>query len=278
MLSPFPWFGGKWYFLKYLLPFPKHIQYMEVFGGGGSVLLNKIPSGVEVYNDIHSRLVNAWKVLQHRWVALKLRAETEIEHRDLFKAYREPSDHAVEDAFRFFYVARYGFSGTKSYAGLTRRPDTREATAYHRAVERFEEIHERIKYVHFENQDFHRLLQRALDRWDTRDACLYLDPPYFRGGESYETKVQEGATAWLPEYWDDLWEICQQFDHARVIVSIDREDVLPGWHVSDPIVRYNFAARKDVETSEGVEWILRNYPPGKTPVMSKGSRALSEFL
>jgi len=43
------YYGGKFYLLPYLLKvIPKHICYVEVFGGGGYLLLNKKRSRVEV--------------------------------------------------------------------------------------------------------------------------------------------------------------------------------------------------------------------------------------
>jgi len=42
---------------------PQHHTYVEVFGGGASLLFAKEPSPVEVYNDIWSDVVNFFRVL-----------------------------------------------------------------------------------------------------------------------------------------------------------------------------------------------------------------------
>jgi len=63
--SPMWWFGGKGKMVKKLLPLiPQHKIYVEVFGGGASLLFAKEPSPVEVYNDLNSDLVNFFRVLR----------------------------------------------------------------------------------------------------------------------------------------------------------------------------------------------------------------------
>ncbi len=60
MKSFINWMGGKGS-LKYeiLSRFLKaYERYIEVFGGGGSILFEKSPSKFEVYNDFNNNLVN----------------------------------------------------------------------------------------------------------------------------------------------------------------------------------------------------------------------------
>lgn len=42
----------------------KHQEYVEVFGGGASLLFAKTPSPLEVYNDLDQGLVNFFRVLR----------------------------------------------------------------------------------------------------------------------------------------------------------------------------------------------------------------------
>jgi len=66
MKSPIGCFGGKGRFIKKLMPLiPPHRKYVEVFGGGASLLFAKQPTEIEVYNDIDERLVNFFSVLKN---------------------------------------------------------------------------------------------------------------------------------------------------------------------------------------------------------------------
>src|SRR5690349_7923975 len=61
--------GGKWYLKQWLISlFPQGYQnmtYIEACGGGASVLLQKDPSVVEIYNDADPALVEIFQALVH---------------------------------------------------------------------------------------------------------------------------------------------------------------------------------------------------------------------
>lgn len=64
-LIPFGWYGGKFSHLSWLLPLlPKCHHYCEPFAGSGAVLLNRMPSPVETYNDLDGEVVNFFRVLR----------------------------------------------------------------------------------------------------------------------------------------------------------------------------------------------------------------------
>src|SRR3954464_11961798 len=57
--------GGKYLLAPWIIShFPQHKVYTEVFGGGGSVLMQKPRSYGEVYNDVWDTVVNVFKVLR----------------------------------------------------------------------------------------------------------------------------------------------------------------------------------------------------------------------
>src|SRR4051812_3664602 len=64
---PVKWHGGKRYLAARIIEhFPKHRVYLEPFGGGASVLLNKSPVDVETYNDLDKRISRLFKVLRDK--------------------------------------------------------------------------------------------------------------------------------------------------------------------------------------------------------------------
>lgn len=63
-LSVIGWYGGKSSISKQIINLmPRHDVYVEVFGGSGVILLNKMRSSVEIYNDINKGLASLFSVL-----------------------------------------------------------------------------------------------------------------------------------------------------------------------------------------------------------------------
>src|SRR5271154_1609481 len=64
---PVKWYGGKRYLASKIIKlFPPHRVYLEPFGGGASVLLNKPPCDVETYNDLDQRISRLFLVLREQ--------------------------------------------------------------------------------------------------------------------------------------------------------------------------------------------------------------------
>jgi hypothetical protein len=77
--SPLRWYGGKARLAKYLLPLlPVHHRYVEVFGGGASMLLQKPPSALEVLNDPQTDLMDFWRVVKDPDLVTALVAKLQV--------------------------------------------------------------------------------------------------------------------------------------------------------------------------------------------------------
>jgi hypothetical protein len=94
---------------------PPHRIYVEAFGGGAALLLNKPPSPVEVYNDINKDLVNFFRVLKdpnkferlHRY--LSLTPHSREEHRYAKENYL--SGDEIERAALFWIATHQSLNG-----------------------------------------------------------------------------------------------------------------------------------------------------------------------
>src|SRR3546814_12256195 len=52
------WHGGKWRLAAWVISFfPRHVTYVEPFGGGASVMLQKAPAKAELYNDLDETMI-----------------------------------------------------------------------------------------------------------------------------------------------------------------------------------------------------------------------------
>jgi DNA adenine methylase len=164
--------------------FPEHRTYLEVFGGGGSMLFTKAPSPVEVYNDLDADLVNLFRVLRdpklfpdfynRAWLSPYSREEY-----DFCRQHLNDDPDPVERARRFFVLARFSFSGIPGNSfGINITASSRgmveKASSYRNVLCYLPLIAERLSMVEIECRDF----RRVLSLYDTEQTFAYLDPPY----------------------------------------------------------------------------------------------------
>jgi len=189
-LTAFPWFGGKAApkIHKALISLmPPHTRYVEPFGGGASILLDKEPSEVEVYNDVNRGLVNFFRVVADTEYFAKFLSRVSMlpvsrvlyeEHARTWAGINEP----IEQAVRWYYVARQSFGGVfeKSWASTvdaSTRGMAQTAAAWQSALEALPKIHKRMQRVQIECSDWPVIL----DRYSGPGWLAYCDPPYVLG-------------------------------------------------------------------------------------------------
>lgn len=191
--SPFPWFGGKQRLADAILAtFPAHDAYVEVFGGGASVLLSKAPATLDVYNDLDDGLVNFFAVLrdapEQLVPLLELTPYARSEWLRCRATWRTVAD-SVERARRWYVVVSQSFGGMVARdLGRTRQHDlgrgwggerlgrmhlSRAASTANR-VDHIWRFVERFRLVQIECLDW----RACLDRYDSASTVFYLDPPY----------------------------------------------------------------------------------------------------
>jgi DNA adenine methylase len=227
---------------KLLKLIPPHRVYVEVFGGGASLLFAKKPSPVEVYNDIDSGLVNFFRVLRDKEKFQKFYEKVCLTpySREEFYYCRdtwEQCEDDVERAYRWFIVARMSFSGrfgnswgfnvTASCRGMAKK-----CSAWLGVIEELPLIHERIMRVMIEHRDFRELIPL----YDMKDVCYYIDPPYVH------------ATRSAGEYGYEIDDRDHE-DLVEILLNIKGKAMLSGY-VNDIYVKLEEAgwARYDFET------------------------------
>ncbi|MFC1764561.1 DNA adenine methylase [Planctomycetota bacterium] len=255
LTAPLKWHGGKFYLADWIIDFiPKHLHYVEPFGGGLAVLLAKNPfdkrhqwgdksheSGIsEVVNDLNGELMNFWKVLQgeasfmrfQRIVEATPFSQMQWEEASTHMAPRHELD--VEAAVAFFVRCRQSRAGGfKVFATLsrnrTRRCMNEQVSAWLNCVEGLADVHDRLKRVVVLNDDALRVIRQQ----DSKHTLFYLDPPYLHHTRAVKDAYQhEMAESQHRELLETI-QNCQ----GRVMLSGYPNElydsVLRGWNRHD---------------------------------------------
>jgi DNA adenine methylase len=185
MKTLIPWFGGKARLANRiikLLPF-NDIIYGEPFGGAASVLLNKPRHPVEIYNDRNEGLTALFECLsdKDRFSEFYGKVVLQPYSRAVFERMRDrwqTSTDVVERAVAFYTLVRQSFGGDVRSWGYGKLPEKhggeKGTVTTLRALDALPEIHERIRGVIIERNDW----ERVFDAFDTPETLWYCDPPY----------------------------------------------------------------------------------------------------
>ena len=180
-----PWVGGKALLAKKIIAeFPPEIErYIEVFGGGGSILFQKKSSPYEVYNDFNSDLVNLFRCMKYHEPEMKREISGYINSREVFQEVKTRLENGVgftdiQRAGMFYILARLSYGANCQDFGLKPRAIPTDA---------FEDISERLKGVIIENKDFENLIKT----YDNDKSFFYCDPPYCNAEKFYTTQFLE---------------------------------------------------------------------------------------
>jgi DNA adenine methylase len=235
LTPPLKWHGGKHYLAPRIVDLmPKHLHYVEPFGGGLRVLFARDPQdprfwisdkshlrGVsEVVNDIDGRLMNFWRVLRDESLFPRfLRAVDAIPlSRPSWEEAHAHTDgeDPVANAIAFFVDTRQSRAGNrKGFTSITRSRTRRgmngNVSEWLGAVEGLPDIHARLRQVIVESMPAVELIRRE----DTPDTLFYCDPPYL-----HETRATRDAYAFEmteAEHREllDVLKICR----AKVMLS-----------------------------------------------------------
>ena len=236
---PLRYHGGKFRMAKNIIPLmPNHLTYVEPFGGGAGVLLQKSRSKNEIYNDLDGDIVNVFKVLRdpdHSAQLIKLLELTPFA-RDEFELAYEETVNVIEQARRTIVRSAMGFSsagatkGRTGFRGLD-RTDSRSSTASQWVgwPRHLSAVTNRLQGTIIENSKAVDLI----DRLDQSDTLFYVDPPYMADTRS---SMKSGSKYYRHEMTDDqheqLLEKLLQVKGKVILSGYDHDmynDLLTGW-------------------------------------------------
>ena len=178
--SPFRYPGGKYYALKYIVPFLSaypHDEYREPFVGGGSVFFGKPLADINWINDLETLMVETYKAIQSPTRVQKLmeRVRTEVANRERHSEIKEMLAKTKDDiAFKTYYLNR------TSYSGIINKPAWGYEIGFSSPPANWPNFlinaHKKLKNVEITNIDFSEVLSAPLIG---KSTIAYLDPPYF---------------------------------------------------------------------------------------------------
>ncbi len=207
-----PWIGGKRRLAKHIIPlFPEHTCYVEPFCGAAALFFLKVPSKVEVLNDINGDLINLYRVIKHHLEEFARQFKWSLTSRQIFDWLRITPPETLTDiqrAARFFYLQKLSFGAkieNRTFGTATTSPLRLNLL---RLEEDLSQAHIRLVRATIEQQYW----EECIKRYDRPHTLFYCDPPYW-GTEGY------GVDFGLEQY-DRLASLAKSI-HGQMIVSVN---------------------------------------------------------
>lgn len=185
MKSFIPWVGGKSLLAKKIIEqFPDQIdRYIEVFGGGGSVLFcREKHANLEVYNDLNSDLVNLFRCAKYHRIELQREISGYFNSREMFEDIRERMNMRgftdIQRAAMFYVQIKISYGSDTRTFGCNRK---------NLSSDYLEQVEKRLERVVVENKDFENLIKV----YERPKALFYCDPPYHKTENYYDAAFKK---------------------------------------------------------------------------------------
>lgn len=228
---------------------PEHKVYLEPYAGSLAVLFNKQRSHIETVNDLHDEVVNFFRVVRDSGNELQRLIELTPYARSEYELAYEESSNDIERARRFCVRCWMGFGCANLYKNgfktgqQTNSPNP--AVAWSKLSETLLLASERLKGVQIENLPAVELI----NRYDTADVFMYIDPPYLHSTrKNYLYKHEMTDTQ-----HEELLKVLIAHPGKILISGYDSDlynSYLDGWQK----VRINTCAEKGLRRTE-VLWM-----------------------
>lgn len=258
--------GGKFLLAPWIVSnIPAHRVYVDLFGGGGSVLMRKERSFSEVYNDKWGVVVNVFRVLQDRELCKELyrslyntpfsREEFNLAcsiHEDKIECPVEKARITIIRSFMGFGSASANRNHSTGFRANSNRSGTAPVHDWMNYVRHIYQFRDRLRGVVIENRDYSEIIKQQ----DSATTFFYADPPYVHetrkmaSKKLYELEMTNEDHELLIERLKDV--------KGKVMISGYRckmyDDLLSSWWSQDINTHADGA-------NDRVETIWTNYDP-----------------
>lgn len=208
------------------------------------MLLALKPVKREIYNDADGRLVDFFRALADDEALEKMKrfAAAFPKSREIYDEMKRDwvkSPELAKRGFATFYVQSFSFGGKPFDSfGVEKNGDGSRGTigAYRAKGERLDAFAARFKFTTVELLDW----RQCVDKYDSRQAFFYVDPPYLNSANSYSRSL-------APVDHAELVERLLELQGGAALSCYDNDVYKPlveaGW------ARHDFAASSSVRLS-----------------------------
>tara|TARA_Y100000739_G_C20605248_1_gene465255 strand:+ start:1831 stop:2631 length:801 start_codon:yes stop_codon:yes gene_type:complete len=255
------WPGGKkWIPLKHNSLFPdQYNTYLEPFMGSGAVFFGLEPKSA-LLSDINPKLINLFHELKEN--PLKLFKETQSlissHSSEQYYEIRNKFNTSEPTAVNFLYLNRTCFNGVyrENRKGEFNVPvGKRNSSFFPFSFEEFKVFSDALKNAELSCEDCFSALDKA-----EKDDFIYVDPPYIKNENNYESFRKYGKDVFDRESLEKLSSRLEELSSkCKILISnFDLEDV-----------KILFNSNWNVKSVEQMSYISGN---------SKGRKAMKEIL
>ena len=166
--------GNKFYQCDWIIDnFPENYQsldYIELYAGGASVLLNKLPSRFEVFNDLDSGIVQIHRAMRDEPGIFISRLKRIKYCLSTFQRAKRRAETEFEDYLDFsvneFIIRRMSVAGNKQVFGGSEK-------SWGKVIKELKLVANRLKTVHI----FQKEAKYVLNAYSSLESFAYADPP-----------------------------------------------------------------------------------------------------
>lgn len=231
--------GGKFRLAPWILRhLPPHRVYVEPFGGGASVLLQKHRSYAEIYNDLDGEVVNLFRVARDNGERLAQACELTPFARTEFASAYEPHGDPLEQARRTLVRSFMGFGSAGASGQVTgfransNRSGTTPAHDWMNYPAHLRNVIQRLRGVVIENRD----AIEVMSIHDSVEAVHYVDPPYVHSTRNLRTRAPAYKHEMNDEQHRELASALRQLDGMAVLSGYRcdlYDELYDGWQRID---------------------------------------------